>query len=415
MIPLIFLAALLTSMPFSVDLSPARVVGQADPGAQLVGIDLTFPAGTSAQPTGKNGVAALALESILHATRDGLPLTTRVVRAGGVIDGDITPNAAHITIEALPEALPAIAHEIATALAPQDITPATLAAIRSDLAQRERARESDPVTAGREMLLGALYAGEAGQPAYGIAPALQALTPDDVRNFLAARYLRGDAVVSVAGAIDSETAQAVRTIVAAIPDGHATPVRIESKPLPDAGKRVVAQRDVDVPVLVVGFSTPGLGARDFAALLVMRAMIADIARGPAATSDLALERGVAVQYAYDVNPSIFSIAVSGSVFSPGQALEILERIVTRVSNGPMDSSTFKRYREMARGQWQLEALSLLDRADRLTSFALSADPSLNEAAILAQIDALNPADIQRVARAYFQKFVLALISPRQPG
>ena len=70
----------------------------------------------------------------------------------------------------------------------------------------------------------------------------------------------------------------------------------------------------------------------------------------------------------------------------------------------------------ARGGWLLENLSLDERAwsiGNAVAHGLAADASDSVAPAIARVTA---ADLQRVAKRYFQRFDVALVLPRQgPG
>jgi predicted Zn-dependent peptidase len=73
----------------------------------------------------------------------------------------------------------------------------------------------------------------------------------------------------------------------------------------------------------------------------------------------------------------------------------------------------KRYKETARGDWALEATTLTDRAWQIASAVnQGADPAAAQNVTTA-IDRVTPADIQRIAKMYLQRYAIAVVMPRR--
>ena len=74
-----------------------------------------------------------------------------------------------------------------------------------------------------------------------------------------------------------------------------------------------------------------------------------------------------------------------------------------------------RYKDTARGAWSLETVSLEQRAfavGNAVAHGLDADASDAVGAAIARV---TGADVQRVAKKYFQRFDVALVMPRASG
>jgi predicted Zn-dependent peptidase len=72
-----------------------------------------------------------------------------------------------------------------------------------------------------------------------------------------------------------------------------------------------------------------------------------------------------------------------------------------------------RYKETARGDWALEAVTLSDRAWQMAAAVnQGADPSAAQD-VAAAIDRVTPADLQRLAKTYLQRYAVAIVLPRR--
>jgi predicted Zn-dependent peptidase len=114
-----------------------------------------------------------------------------------------------------------------------------------------------------------------------------------------------------------------------------------------------------------------------------------------------------------VKPATFTVAINGSEIDPTAGLTVLQAILKTAVTKPLARDVIKRYKETARGDWALEAVTLTDRA-WLIAAAVSqgADPAAAQN-VIAQIDKVTPADIQRIAKAYLQRYAVAVILPRR--
>jgi zinc protease len=398
--------------PVAIDVGSGMLYATSEAGAQLTAITVIVSAGTAREPARKNGVAALAAQSLLLSRIDGVTLSDRVSADGGSIDVVVGPSAARFTIEALPAQEGVVAADIARAIAAPAITVDTVAAARAVVSTELAAGEKNPTTVGLDMVRGAYYAGGAGRPLLGTSESIAELGSDDVSSFIAAHYLRGNAFASATGVIDAGTSAAVHAVLAAFPAGTEAPPAIAVRAIGSDGKRIVTHRDIGVPFVMLGFAAPALGDPDFAPMLVLRAILGDITNRADVTTASPIERGFDIVYAYDVKPATFDIAINGALLDPSAGLTIVQAIAHNALTKPFSDDVVTRYKDTARGQWALEALTLDDRAWQIgAAVTEGADPATARS-VIASIDRVTPADVQRVAKRYLQHSIVALVLPR---
>jgi zinc protease len=415
MLPLLLAAALAPPAPATIDLGASRLYVQADDGAQLVGMQLVVGGGTARQGPTQAGLAALAAETVLHTKIGGTALIDRVAAAGGSISYTIEPGVVRFSLEALPDALPAIARDVAAAFSAPDTSTAAIAAARASIAARIDDEERNPLIVGLQMLRSSYYVGGAGLPTLGTRASLAGLQGSDVAAFVAAHYLRGDAFAAATGRIDAAVSDAARTALAGLPEGSETLAPIAVRPLEAAGKQIITHRDIGIPVVLIGFAAPSLGDPDFAAMLVVRAMIESAAQRSTTRMLSDFERGLAAIYSYDVKPATLTIALNGGRIDPTLGQSAIRALVRRAAAQPFDAEALARYRNAARGKWLLEAVSLTDRAWQIGA-AVSVGSQPNAAAgVAAALEAVSAEDVQRVARTYLQRSTVATVLPRGRG
>jgi predicted Zn-dependent peptidase len=406
-----------------VDLGGTRGYVRADQAMPLAGVELFVRAGLDRETTAQNGLAALVAEAVLHtpagASATGIaaavPLVDAVNDRGGSISYAVGAQSVRFYVEGTPETLAVVAPLAARALAAPSFDAATLASARAALAERIADEEADPRLVGRAMLRSSYYRGGAGLPALGSASALASLTPADARSFYAQWYRRGDAVVAAVGRTGAATEAASRALVTALAPGTAPAAAIATRPFAAQPKRIVTHRDVGAPYVVLGFAAPPLGDRDFAAALVMRSLLSSVFERAGATTPPPLLRSAGTIYGYDAVPAQLVLWINGARVDPEVGLGAVSGVVKAVSTKPLAAAVLSRYKETARGEWTLETLSLDERAFAIgnaVAHGLDADASDDVAAAIARVTA---ADVQRVAKKYFQKFDVALVIPRASG
>ncbi len=389
-----------------------RYYAQDDASAQLVGLQLSLDAGLDRQTDRQNGLAALTAETVLATPVGGVALRDAVAARGASITATVGTQYARFYLEGSPEAVAAAAELTAHALAGPDISNRTLAVARAVLRARIADNETNPVAVGIAMLRESYYEGGAGLGTSGTLATLANLGPDDVRAFIAATYRRAGATVTAVGRVTPEVTSAGSELVAALGAGALARIDPSVRPISENPKRIVTQRDIGVPYVVLGFAAPDLGSKDFAAMLVLRSLISDVFDRQSATTLPVYSRGVGALYNYDVKPASFDVYINGGQIDPSQGLGSVDAVLRGIATKPLTDVLLKRYRSSAHGEWVTEAVSLEDRAGELGTFLeLGVGPDYG-ATVLSAIDGVTGADVQRVAKTYLSKYTLALVTPR---
>jgi zinc protease len=395
---------------------------RSDAGVPLAAVQLFVKAGLARETDSQNGLAALVAQLILRtpvpSSSSGqlAPLADAVNASGGSLAYFVSSGYVRFNLEAAPETLAILTPLLARALAAPAYDPATLNAARAALVSQIADNEKDPRQVGLAMLRASYYRGGTGFPPLGTAASLLAFGPADAKAFHDRWYVRGNAYVAAVGRTGPATDAASRELVAALP-GTDAPVAVvpETRPYASEPRRLITKRDVLSPYLVLGFAAPSLGDRDFAATLVVRSLLADAFARPSATTRPPALRGIGTVYGYDIAPAQFALWINGAMLDPSTGLSALSALVKATGDRALPPPLLSRYKDRARGEWQLEALSLGDRAwsiGNAVSQGLDPDAADAVSAASAQVSA---ADVQRVARRYFQKFDVALILPRAQG
>jgi predicted Zn-dependent peptidase len=122
-------------------------------------------------------------------------------------------------------------------------------------------------------------------------------------------------------------------------------------------------------------------------------------------------------YAYDATPASLIFYVNGNRVDPSLAIRGLVVVAQSLAKRPLAPDVLRRYKAQAEGTFLSETVSLADRSYMLGTFGTFgyADDPVNAA--LGALDRATAADVQRAAKRYLQRYIVALVLPRQasPG
>ena len=400
-----------------VDLGGPHEYVRADGVSPLAAVGLNVRAGLDRQTDTQNGLAALVAESILRTPVSGGPgpapaVTDAIDACGASASYEIDAQNIRFSLQGTPEAIAAAAPLLARALAAPSFSSATLTAARAALGDRIADGETDARLVGLQMLRASYYRDGAAFPSYGNPGSLSALGSADAKAFYAAWYLRGDAFLTAVGRTGPATEAASRALIGALPSGSAPSPALVTHPFGAEPKRLVTYRKIGAPYVVVGFAAPPIGDPDFAAAWVMRSLLAGVFEHGGATTPPPFLRSVGTLYGYETSPAQFALWINGSRIDPSVGLGAVIALVKGTASKPLSDAVVNRYKETARGEWSLETLSLDDRSAALgNAVARGLDADASDA-VPAAISGVTGADLQRVAKKYFQKFDVALVMPR---
>ncbi len=199
---------------------------EAPSASSLVRFKLMFNAGSSHDPAGKEGLAALAAAMVTEGGSKELPID-EITRAlfplaasfGSQVDKEVTvfTGVAHADVldQFLEIALPQL-----TAPGFRDDDFARLKEQQlNELVQDLRSNNEEEL--GKERLQELLFSGSPyGHTTLGTEAGLASITLDDVRGFIARHYTRANSVLGLTGAIPEQSRSRLEGSLATLPEGE---------------------------------------------------------------------------------------------------------------------------------------------------------------------------------------------------
>jgi zinc protease len=290
------------------------------------------------------------------------------------------------------------------------LDPKEIDSERQVVAEERRTRtEDDPDGYLEEEFLAAAYkAHPYGWPVIGWMADIQRINPPELRAFYNRFYQPNNALLVVAGDVDARRVIArARETFGRIPRAPAPPPMDSVEPAQLGERRVQGYKaDARAAIVYIGFHVPNYRSKDAPALELLSTILQE-GRASRLYRRLVYERRMALNiggdYAYlSQDPNLFWF--SGTPL-PGQTAEALEQAIMaeieQVRNEPVPEEEIERAKNQTEAGFVWRQDSVHSRAASMARFEL-AGSWRNGESFVPLIRQVTAADLQRVARAYFQ-------------
>lgn len=262
-------------------LAPGAVVEQPSSLPQL-NVKVLFRAGSADDPAGKEGLATLAASMLAEAGSRTLTIDQIQQRlypmAGSFtanVDKEMTTFTGAIHRDNWKPFLQiALAQLLDPGYREEDFTRLK-AAQRNALVQDLRSDNEEEL--GKERLQANLFRGTPyAHPALGTVAGIDAITLDDVKAFVKARYTKGALMLGTNGDVPAEMKAALHAALATLPDGEAPAPRTITARTPSGMEVDILEKDTRSTAISFGHPIAVTRAHpDFAALSVARVWLGE--------------------------------------------------------------------------------------------------------------------------------------------
>ncbi len=399
--------------PTSTILGSAHLLVEPDTDAPISGVAVFVAAGLDREPADRSGASAMVAECILRTGVAGVPLRDAIEAAGGSLQYTVDGRSVRYYVEGRSDVLASLVGMLGKALAVPDFSRPNVSAARADLGARIAESDASALSVGIQMFRQNYYATGAGMPALGTAAALSQLGPAELEAFYRATYERAGLRASAVGRPVAALPAALRALSNGLRDGAVAPALERANAIPAEAPRIIAHRDVGGPFVVVGFAAPSPDSADFGAMLLLQALLSEGFEHSNTTTPGFIERSVGALYFYDSTPAGLAVYVNGSITDPSVALRAVLVVAHSLGSKPLDAASLRRFKAAAEGQFLADSLDLSDRAYLLGTLAAQGlgDDPVNGA--LAALERTTSADVERAAKRYLQRYIVAFVLPRQ--
>lgn len=387
-------------------------------------VELVILAGTADETSGQVGIAELVGDYLREGSRSrNADVLAREISGLGVVGGEIgiltRPCETWVGGEVLSESTPALVELIGDLVQRPAFAPEALPRLKANQVRRLSMRRTQPATLASTRINALLFP---NHPSDRIPTdeQVQGLALDDVRRFHATHFVARRAHLYVAGVFDAPVVEAaVRRAFGAWAPGDAKPRALDTPR--ERGDSRTDQRPVihwlDRPGASqarIQVSTPIVdpGHPDHQILNLLNIML-----GSVQTSRIIANVRERHGYSYNVSsrlvrrPGSSQWALTADVANnvTGAALrEILAELARVVAEPPADDE-LRRHQAFLAGVLITENATPAGILDTLRNFDLYGVDAEYRANFVERVRDIAPADIQRVARTYFQPHDLVIV------
>jgi zinc protease len=245
-----------------------------------------------------------------------------------------------------------------------------------------------------------------GQPVIGWAEDIARVTAAEIRAFYDTYYVPNNAVVVAVGDFSAPAVlEKIRQRFGAIPRGAAPPPVLAIEPPPVGERRVLVQKQAQLPIVYLAYHVPDRQSPDAAALEVLSTVLSG-GRASRLHRRLVYERRLALDaggdYSYfSIDPYLFWF---WGTPLPGQTAEALERALldemADLQKAPVTDEELARAKNQIEAAFAFQDDSVYRRASLLAQFEIIGGHGLKDR-YLEQIRRVTAADLMRVAGTWF--------------
>ncbi len=243
-------------------------------------------------------------------------------------------------------------------------------------------------------------------PVIGSMDHLNAATETDYQQFYADFYVPNNAVLSIAGDIDTEaTKQLIDKYFGTIPAGEPVNQDLGTEPALGGEVRDTVYDQVQLPAVVQGYRTPAMGTDDYYAVDMLTSLLSDgessrLNRKLVDSLEMALFAGTFPLSLEDPGVALaFSIATAGTEVAALEAAINAE--VADLSENLVSEREMEKLRNQIENDFVSTRGSLRSLASQLATYeAMQGDANLINTELNRYL-AVTREDIRRVARKYF--------------
>jgi len=391
-------------------------------GLPLVTMQLLVKAGMLQEPADKAGLANLTARLLLSGTkkRSAAQLAQELDFLGARLKAAGSDDFATVTLTVLKKDLAQGLELLQDVLFNPALAPAemkrTVAQIQASLTTDE---DEPGVVASRAFVLELFGPFPYGRPVRGTPQGLSAITPKDLKDFHQRFYRPNNAVLSVAGDLTLEEAEA--WISRTFGSWAARPVPApQLPPIPalDKSKINVINKDISQANIILGNLGLARSNPDFYALQVMNHIFGGGGFSSRLMDNIRVNRGLAYHVRSDFSPGLepgpVAVTLETKNASAREAVEQVLSEMARIRQEPVTDQELQDAKSYLIGSFPRKMDSLDRRAGLMAYvefYGLGLDypwryPDL--------IQGLTPADIQRVAREYLHpdNYLLVIVGKK---
>ena len=387
-----------------------RVLLLEDHRSPIASFQVWYRVGSRNERPGATGIAHFLEHMMFKGTPTHGPRQfSRLVEQNGGRDNaftsqDVTSYYINIAADRLPLVLDLEADRMQHLL----LDPGDIASERQVVLEERRTRTDDDPSGflSEEVSTLAFKAHPYGQPILGWAEDVERITPEAMRAFYRTYYVPNNAIVVAVGDFRAaDILDRIKQRFGGIPRGPDPPAVLAVEPPQNGERRVVVQRQAELPIVYLAYHVPSGASADAPALDVLSTVLSGgrasrLYRALVSDGQIALEAGGDYSF-FMLDPYLFWFWATPL---PGQKPETVEAALLaqmeRLKTDPVNDEELRRAKNQIEAERVFAQDSVYQRATQLAQFELLGGYAL-DGKFLEKISAVTAADLLRAARTYF--------------
>ncbi len=414
-----------------------RVLLHEDHSAPVVSSYIFYRSGSRNERRGQTGIAHLFEHMMFNGGKKfGAGVFDQLIEGNGGSTNGFTTRDYTAYLNNFPrEALSVVLDLESDRMAHLAITPQNLEQERGIVAEERRLRVDNDVSGTMEeaLYLHAFVQGPYRWPVVGFMSDIQRITLAEAREYFQSHYAPNNATLVLAGDVEPEATFALVTRLFGGVPRRAAPGPVDAnEPPQDGERRVVVQKNAELPAVLLGYRGVRAKDEDAFALDVVEKILAggDSSR---LAEDLIREHEIATVVQAEnqagVDAELFQIYAQAR---PGKnAADLEERIdavVHRLTDGEVSADELRKAKNQLRAQFVTGMKTVSGKAFRLGHFETVLGDYHALFGLEPGWEAVTAADVRRVVQTYLQparRTVVVLVpvrsgrpvheGPHQPG
>lgn len=389
------------------------VLVQESPYEDIVAIELLVRVGLQQEGSNLAGITNLVQEI----------LSDRIVKekgediievTGSIVDTSAEPDYARISILTTPEHMDLLLRRLGAAVRQRSMDTPEVDEARTRVLQGFQANQG-AFTALYEIFLDNFYRYHPyKRTVLGAEASVKRMDPQTLDPYFQRYFVPNRMVLSVAGKVDAvQIADRARKEFASLQSHKETSVDIQWEPKASE-KEIFLAAGSRLAWVFLGFPAPGVGSQDYAAMRVVQGLLGE-GLSSRLWTELREKRGLAYELG-SVYPELEgpSHMLAYIITRPNSVGESRRRILEEIDRVKRETVTVTELEETRRkliGNYLLERETNKGKAFHLALAEILGVGYEADVNFLKHLNAVTPADVQRVAKVYLDNYTLVVARP----
>jgi predicted Zn-dependent peptidase len=391
------------------------VLTESIPHVRSVSMGVWVNSGSRDEPLAINGISHFVEHMVFKGTtsRSAQQFAREADSIGGNFDAFTGKEGICFTVKVLDEHVPHALDLLSDLVLHPTFTADDITREQGVILEEIKMDEDNPDYLVHETFTQNFWKGHAlGRPILGTARTVRAFDQQTVLNFYASRFTPRNMVFSAAGNLDHDVfvAQVAEHFASLAAAGAAEPDRIAA---PAATPHITlrSKKSLEQVQLCIGVTAPPVNSPQRFSIYLLNSMLGG-GMSSRLFQSVREERGLAYSIYSETSPfrdtGLLAIYAGTSTEKTAEVLKLTVEELARMKSTPVSDAELKRAKDQLKSNIVLGLESSSSRMSNLARQEIYYGRFFSPEEIVAEVDAVTPADVQALARDLFQPDSIAI-------